>query len=298
MRTTLFLTILIILLPSCEDELLDFNFSLNEETIVINSFFNDDELFHVNISRNQLSTDGDTAYFIENATVLLYGNDTFLDTLKLKENGNYISNNIIPEKDVPYKIKVEVPGVETATTDYALIPSSVNEMWLDTSTYLDANEKIYRHVNLKFKDIEGLNYYLLYMIWEGTRYEYDADSNIVDSVKTKATYGWGEGLNIPHTGKVLFTDESFEGDTIERKLYFRKHMPYSGLEDFDNLMGYFKLCTISEEYYLYAKSYSEQHNSIDWSVFVEPVTVYSNINNGLGIFAGYGQCIDSVFYKE
>jgi len=33
-------------------------------------------------------------------------------------------------------------------------------------------------------------------------------------------------------------------------------------------------------------------------MFVEPVPVYSNINNGYGIFAGYGQCIDSVFYRE
>ena len=72
----------------------------------------------------------------------------------------------------------------------------------------------------------------------------------------------------------------------------------SGLEKSDNLMAYFKLCTISEEYYLYGKSYTEQHNSIDFSMFVEPVSVFSNINNGEGIFAGYGQCIDSVYYGE
>ena len=127
---------------------------------------------------------------------------------------------------------------------------------------------------------------------------YDADQNIVDSIKTKAAYGWGDATMIPHTGKLLFTNEFFEGDTIEKIIAARKHMPHSGLGEFDNLKAYFKLCTLSEEYYLYAKSFVDQHNSLDFSMFVEPVQVFSNINNGEGIFAGYGQAIDSVFYNE
>ena len=81
-------------------------------------------------------------------------------------------------------------------------------------------------------------------------------------------------------------------------IYFAKKIGGSDPEHFDNLKAYFKLSTISEEYYLYGKSYVEQSEAIDFSLFVEPVSVFSNINNGYGIFAGYGQCTDSVFYNK
>jgi len=285
---------------SCEKEL-PIVLSPKGKGIVINSFFNDEEFFYVNISSTQPSTDSDTAYFIDNAIVLLYENDIFLDTLTLRTDGNYFSDKIIPETDVPYKLEVEVPGIKTATTDFSQIPVAVKDFSLDTSTYIDILSKTeYRRVKLKFRDIENVtNYYLLYMNCLVTRYEYDTEGNIVDSIKTNVAYGWGrEGINIPHTSQLLFTDELMEGDTIERNLYIRKDMYGSGLGKFDNIVGYFKLCTISKEYFLYAKSYTQQYESIDWSVFVEPVTVFSNINNGEGIFAGYGQCIDSVYYGE
>ena len=134
------------------------------------------------------------------------------------------------------------------------------------------------------------------MIWEGTRYQYDSDSNVVDSARTNISYRWVkvQGIDIPHTGKLLFSDELLEGDTIEKDLYFEL-LGGSGLGHFNNLKAYFRLYTISEEYYQYGKSFAKQSFSIDYSMFVEPVSVFSNINHGDGIFAGYGQCVDSVF---
>ncbi len=284
---------------ACEKEI-DILLSPKEKKIVINSFFNDEEFMHVNISSNQPSTDGDTVHFIDNACVLLYSYDVFLDTLLLNTDGDYVSDKVIPEINIPYKLKVEVPGLTTATTDFSRIPVAVKYLSLDTSSYVDnISGREFRHVKIRFKDIENTpNYYLLYMIWVGTRYEYDADSTITDSSKTKAAYGWGDGINIPRSGKLLFSDELVENDTIEKNLYFRKDMYGSGLGGSDNLKAYFKLCTVSEEYYLYGKSYAEQNFGIDYSMLVEPVPVYSNVNNGEGIFAGYGQCIDSVFYEK
>jgi hypothetical protein len=119
------------------------------------------------------------------------------------------------------------------------------------------------------------------MIWLGTRYKYDIDSNIVDSVKTMVAYGRGDGINIPHTGKLLFSDEFMDGDTIKKDLYIPKDIYGSGLEKSDRLMAYFRLCTVSEEYFLYGKTITEQHNSIDFSMFAEPVSVFSNISSNL-----------------
>ena len=299
MRNTLIILASLILLCSCEEEL-DISLTQKEKKIVINSFFNDNELIHVNISANQPATDKDTILFIDNACVLLYANDIFLDTLTFKGEGYYYSDEVIPEAGMSYNLRVEVPGMTTATTDYSQIPVVVKGFLLDTSSFIDKiSDKEIREVILRFKDIENTtNYYLLHIMWEGTWYEYDADSNIVDTVKRKVSYGGGQGINIPASGKFLFTDELFEGDTIEKTLYFRKNLYGSGLEGSENVKAWFKLCTVSEEYYLYGKSCAEQNNSIDWSIFVEPVTVYSNVNNGVGIFAGYGYCIDSLYYEQ
>lgn len=284
---------------SCEDEL-DITLSPKARKIVINSFFNDEDFFHVNISENQPSTDNDTIYFINNACVLLYKNDVFLDTLKLKTNGNYYSDKVIPETGVSYNIKAEVPGISSVATAVSQIPVAVKEVSLDTSSIIEHPSNIpYRQVTLRFKDIANTqNYYLVYMIWVATRYVYDADSNIIDSVKREAIYGRGDGFNLPgyNSGRFLFTDQLMDGDTIEKNLFIRKDMYGANLGRYDHLMAYFRLCTISEDYYLYARSYTEQHSSIDYSMFSEPVSVYTNIQNGEGIFAGYGQCIDSLYY--
>ena len=196
-----------------------------------------------------------------------------------------------------------MPDLTTATTDFSQIPFAVKSFSLDNPSYVDnILLKETQHVRLKFKDIENTtNYYLLNMIWEGTRYEYDMDNNIVDSVKTLgsgASYGLGQGIVVPYTNMLFFSDELLEGDTIAKDIYFAKKIGGSDPEHFDNLKAYFKLSTISEEYYLYGKSYVEQSEAIDFSLFVEPVSVFSNINNGYGIFAGYGQCTDSVFYNK
>jgi hypothetical protein len=301
MKTTLFLLTGFFMFCSCEDEL-DIALSQKEKRIVINSFFNNEEYFHVNISSTQLSTDGDTVYFIDNARVLLYNNNVFLDTLLFETNGNYVSNKVLPEINMPYQLKVEVPGYTTATSDFAQIPVAVKDFSVDTFSHPVnvAGTKTWR-LRIKFKDIENVdNYYLFYMIWSGTQYEYDPDSNIVDSVKSLLSYRWVQapGIIIPYTGKLLFSDELSEGDTIEKNLYFTQNRGGPGLGQFNNLRAYFILYTISEEYYRYGKSSVDQNFSIDYSMFVEPVPVFTNINNGIGIFAGYGQCVDSVFYCE
>lgn len=43
---------------------------------------------------------------------------------------------------------------------------------------------------------------------------------------------------------------------------------------------------VSEAYFLYKETYALQQ-SVDGDPFAEPVTVFNNIENGYGIFAGY-----------
>jgi hypothetical protein len=56
---------------------------------------------------------------------------------------------------------------------------------------------------------------------------------------------------------------------------------------------YFYLKEITEDLYRYYYSYEEHLYAKD-DPFSEPVTVFSNVNNGLGIVGAFAQDVDSI----
>ncbi|MBN2777107.1 MAG: DUF4249 family protein, partial [Bacteroidales bacterium] len=64
---------------------------------------------------------------------------------------------------------------------------------------------------------------------------------------------------------------------------------------------YYKFRSISKEMYDYRKSlikhvYNQQTGDVQ--LFGDPVPMFSNIKNGLGVFAGYSEVFDSLFVEE
>ena len=57
---------------------------------------------------------------------------------------------------------------------------------------------------------------------------------------------------------------------------------------------YISTSSISQEYYWYETSYQNYMNAQGTGFFSQPVQVYTNIQNGLGVFAGYSTRIDSI----
>jgi len=83
-------------------------------------------------------------------------------------------------------------------------------------------------------------------------------------------------------GGVLFTDEDFDGQ--KATLTFYSLLSFNNAAHQGKVVG--ELRTVSKDYYLYHTSLSRQIANKD-RPFVEPISVYSNIENGLGIFSGY-----------
>ncbi len=54
--------------------------------------------------------------------------------------------------------------------------------------------------------------------------------------------------------------------------------------------------TVSKEYYLFYNSFNRRQNQKD-GPFTDPITVFNNIENGQGYFAGYNATQDSVFIE-
>ena len=88
---------------------------------------------------------------------------------------------------------------------------------------------------------------------------------------------------------LLFSDEAIDGQSIQLKLLAQIDELETGM--FPKIVG--ELRTVSENYYKHYTSLALQKESKD-RPFAEPVSVFSNIENGLGIFAGYSTYRDSV----
>ena len=102
---------------------------------------------------------------------------------------------------------------------------------------------------------------------------------------------------------ISFTDEIFNGsqytfDFLIEEYYFgsSKSLSGDGYEDdetweFESI--YISMSRVSQEYYWYENSYQAYLFSYD-NMFSQPVQVYTNIENGLGIFAGYSSRVDTI----
>lgn len=87
----------------------------------------------------------------------------------------------------------------------------------------------------------------------------------------------------------LFTDEFFNGKT--HNIHFKKH-PYQG-----NLIDakvVIELWSISESYYNIYKAMYQYHYVLHNDIYAEPVQIYSNVNNGLGVISASTVCRDTI----
>ena len=101
-----------------------------------------------------------------------------------------------------------------------------------------------------------------------------------------------------YADSILFTDELFDGRVYHLKLNFRTPTAFfyedNRLNEFDYIL---KFRHVSKHYYHYRnKLYKHLNNQESdlWDGTGEPISVYTNVTNGLGIFAGYSEVIDTL----
>jgi hypothetical protein len=276
------------------------------ERLVVISNFSNDRVLKVQVSRSRPVLDGaNTTEYILDATVELFEEGTFLERLKLDERDfppSYTSKLVIPQANVWYTIKVSAPGFDPVHARSS-IPSSIaieelsvgpatfqpssrpNHKWcqyLATISFKDPpNERNYYHLNfyqeiLEMIGLEGDT------IYGNGRFQRMFFSNLQNDNYQTA------GAN----GGILLSDQRFDGQlyTNEFLLRFELH----NKERLGMLLA--ELRSVSEDYYLFETSLTRQQSSPGEPI-VAPILLYNNINNGVGIFAGYTASRDSVFLK-
>ena len=196
----------------------------------------------------------------------------------------YIGTDFVGEFETSYDLRVEVGN--SVLTSVTHIPNPV----VPDSSYfrLWANSNRFGYVFTEFKDPDTLNN--AYRVFTKRIHPTEQNNENPNDDIFYAPFG------------STFLDEFFNGTQLEA--FFQRGQPFNSTRPTDTgeEAGFFELgdvfvfkfCAISEPTYQFFRTY-EQQLGTNGSPFAAPNNVITNIEGGLGIWAGYACTYDTLF---
>lgn len=285
------LLFIVLLMSSCEEDYILVKNDIKPK-IVVNSIFKpgEDWLVTISTSRDILSSDSEIRK-IKNATVIIReksnGREIYLNHIG---DGNYTSKIYPPEADRTYELLVSLPGYDPIKAE-SKAPKNANIVNIIT----DVVDKKVTKVNFQVKD--EINNYL---IWNFIKSDIKnpLDSSFNGNPKDFVT-GIVKYNNLSNISNMLIgltdaennavtSDGSFTSSVINENSDLPDSTSGNPVNNVVETKKFLRFITASGDMYNYYKSVEKflkapNHNS---SISNTP-HIYSNINNGLGIFAGY-----------
>ena len=296
-----FLMVLIIL-SSCKKEL-PFPDIKEDPLLVINSLFSPDSLLQVHVSESCHITDTSCEFnFISDAQVQIKDEaENILAILTHQGNGIYSPDNLSLNHQYTYKLEVTHPGKKSITTQNQIPKEfSCNFLGKKETTY-EGNVAWTFEVEIN-DNPEEKNYYILegfIEILDGehmTNYEEEQNgyliphtahyTNDINTDNKTLTAGLDLSFILYPLRNVFLPDDNFNGQVYKTKFGIRDIDVYE--QHLENSRAHIFVKSVSKEMYEYYKSI-EKYRLFQNNIFSEPEIIYSNINEGIGIFAGYTQ---------
>ena len=271
---------------SCET-VVNIDVPVEKPKLVVNSLFTPDSVWQVQISRNRHILNNLPFQNVEDAQVGVYDfSSTLIATLAHKGGGVY-RGETSPSPGGSYTLKVET-ATEHNTIAISQIPAVVPitsvEVDLDTSGFQFNYQEVEMTVN--FSDPIEKNYYLIKILREGYYLDYKTKDTVNFRSETNFTpvdpaY---ENLYDSRTG-MLFNDPLFNGKDYGFLMKINSSILMPN-DQYSATRVNVILFSVSEEYYQYfTRKNLQDYNQGD--PFAQPVQVFTNVENGFGIFAGY-----------
>lgn len=289
------LSILLFSLYSCENllikdlELEDFDF---EKQLVINASLNstsDSLVVFVSENISILETEQNIV-FLQGAEVDLYFEGQKIADLEIGDDNryyHYFDNNVRPVGE--YELVVKHANYKEARA-ITQIPEDIPILGLDyiEDAGFDPLQQIETSaVQIKFQDPPGDNYYS-FQIFSDVIYT-DTFIQGIDTFIFENEIYIETNIDDPNVintqeNDILLSDELFNGKEYVLNVKINN---YNGIEPAD-LKDYITLKweVLSEDYFNYQTSLNRYYQSADFGLFSEPVTIHSNVENGLGVFVG------------
>ena len=302
-------TVLLILI-GCET-VITVNLPREDPKFSVTFIMNPDSTFSANLYSSSFILDELKYDQITNAkiTVKNTANGEIYGLQYSQQLEKYISTKK-PEVGEEYTLSIEAEGFGTATSKIVL--PSENISISDLVYEVEKIETIWGYdiehdISLNLKDGPEKNYYE-FMVFSKNK-TYSNDSLISVHTREHYTYTDDGALFEEYADLLIIDDELFNNETKKISFYFS---PYWDTENCFRASEVLPNCymvktdilnvrAINAEYFKFYQTLGLQ-SVLSGDPFAEPVNVYSNIENGFGVFAGYKNhyfqiAQDTVFYN-
>ncbi len=263
------------------------------QTPVVNSIIKADSTISVNVSLSG-KLDETKLEFVDNAVVTIFIDGYFAETLTYDTKGMYRSS-IIAEPGKKYSCKVEVPGYEVLNCSTNIpAPMEISSVEHKNIAYVDAEGTLCPSLTITFDNNPDTTLYfeVLIKLFEGDYPNEISDIREAWLVGIEDPVLLNEGLELG-----VFSNEMISGDEYTMTInYFTGGASWNMTHLYPLIV---ELRTVSYEYYNYIKSlylFQQGIENNNLSGTTAPLPVYSNVTEGIGIFAGYSSfSTDTVF---
>jgi hypothetical protein len=291
MKKIIIIIISIVSVFSCE-KTIPIDMEQQDPKIVINALFDNTKAFTASISKSAMIDDVSGPQPITNATVKLFENGSHLDDLNHAGDGLYVLNDTLKPGNT-YQITVDCDlGYASATT---IMPEATPIISVDSIVETQIIDDVWGETMdalmfyFTFQDQPGNQYYSLDLFVKSP-YETFTDTDFGNLFYYEYNYrssssGFDETSSVEFYDYLRFTDGLFNQ---ELKTY-----KFGVLYDFYDIQSYIdndykfilRFYTLNESFYTYLQTLEAYYNA-EGDFFAESINLYSNVEGGLGIFAG------------
>ncbi len=268
-----------------------------KQMIVMNLYIDDqDTLLQGSVSRNAGSLEtlhGSHSLLLDDATVLVKDErgEIVSELEYITPAGEDLMVNYVGHLPAPFGGNGHVFTVEVTHPDYDPVTATQTMPWKPEITVPvfkkeggeDDYNGNYSLFTFNIKDRPGEdNYYQI------RAYYYIEDENGDDQTRMSFFFSLESDDPLfeysPDYNSLIIRDKTFDGQDYPVKM--RAYGIYYYGDEVEEPEDIFvEVTSLSRDYYLYARSLERAMEMEDVGFFIEPVQVYNNLQNGLGIFA-------------
>lgn len=292
-RIIILLAAILPIFLACE-KIIDIDIPDSERRIVLNGIINPESTISVNISRSLSVLEDNKFVFLDEATVKLFEDGSEKGLLKSIGNGYYELPGFLPTIGSSYRLEVESHDLQSVSA-VSVVPERPQFSEVDTMTIY--NEWGGSSIKLSFKINDPIqeNYYAVSLMATYKYFDY-FNNKPTDSLITSPQYfeflqnGQGgiqdrlieENASYRLNSNIFISDQLFNGKDFKMDLSMSRFFSPTT----DTIWLDISVQHVTKSYFLYAASMNK-YNRSNGNPFSEPVSVYTNIENGFGIFSSY-----------
>ena len=307
-----------ILLFSCQEQVVELDIPGHTPFLVVNGILETDTIMYLHVSNSVGSFQQGEINSISDADVLLYENNNLIGEMTVDYNNQdsiyiledsgfwwganqikpiyYYSYDALPHAGSTYSVEVSHPDFETAYSQ-TTVPNEIELAELEIIDNSDQSEAYSSTLNLSFFDDPNTNNYYRISLFRNTQYEDDSGGLVrkeypLELFSNDPSFSQG----IPWDGysfsgrRVFFSDDLFNGTQKEISFDFDYKIDY---ETKDTIL--LQLTSFSEEAFNYYNSMENNNDRFFSDIGTEPVPIFTNVENGAGVFASGNSVYFQVF---